>query len=285
MTATVPNAHDVPGVPSVRELLDGYDAMAALYPWIPSMIVWRGWEYAVYRRWTLRDPVLDIGCGDGRFFRRVFPQCQDVVGVDENVDVVDRARASGVYRHVHHLVADRLPADDERFHAAFANCSLEHMHNLPAVLQGIANSLHPGGTFLCSVVTEKFIEWSPIAWAFSAAGHGEIGRMVQQGHERYQHLVSPLTVSAWSAAFAQAGFVNLEHVPILPEMTARLFLTADQIWHMPRERGEWGDLAPAFLQTFPNFHAGYRAVLHGLLQMERDLTTGAGAVFVMRKPQ
>jgi SAM-dependent methyltransferase len=271
--------------PTVEQVLDGYDAMADLYPWIPSMILWRGWEYAIYRRCALPGPVLDVGCGDGRFFRHVFPECRDVVGVDENEWVVAAARASGVYREVHQLAADRLPVGDERFQSAFANCSLEHMDNLPAVLQGIADSLMPGGNFLCSVVTEKFVEWSPIAWVCGAAGDEALGRAVQQGHERYHHLVNPLTVEAWSASFAQAGFVELQHLPILPEMTARLFLVADQIWHLPREQGEWGDLAPAFLQRFPNFHAGFRTVLHGLLQMERDPAIGAGAVFIMRKPR
>ena len=170
--------------PTVEEILEGYDAMAALYPWIPSLIMWRGWEYAIYRRCQLPGPVLDIGCGDGRFFRHVFPGCDDVVGVDDSEGVVMHARALGVYRQVHQLAADRLPADDERFHSAFANCSLEHMSNLPAVLRGIADSLHPGGTLLCSVVTDKILEWSPIPWLIGAAGDEALGRSVPAGHDR-----------------------------------------------------------------------------------------------------
>ena len=99
------------------------------------------------QRFVLPEPVLDIGCGDGRFFRLLFPDCQDVVGVELDQGTARNALDSGVYRDVHVMAADALPATAERFGSAFANCSLEHMDNLHGVLSGIHASLQPGAPF------------------------------------------------------------------------------------------------------------------------------------------
>ena len=55
----------------VDEVLRGYDAISAIYPYVPSVSLWRAWEFAAYRRYSLKEPVLDVGCGDGGFFRLV----------------------------------------------------------------------------------------------------------------------------------------------------------------------------------------------------------------------
>jgi len=67
------------------EVLAGYDALADIYCHVPPLIMWRAWEVAGYRKYRLPEPVLDVGCGDGRFFRRVFPEIRDVVGVGIHV--------------------------------------------------------------------------------------------------------------------------------------------------------------------------------------------------------
>src|SRR3954470_3626147 len=116
-----------------EDVLAGYDAIAALYPHIPPMCVWRGWEYAGYRRYNLDGPVLDVGCGDGQVFRLLWPHVRDVVGVDMDPAAVDAARNSGVYRAAHQVPADRMDSliPPGAFASAFANCSLEHMDDVP----------------------------------------------------------------------------------------------------------------------------------------------------------
>jgi len=267
----------------VREIEEGYRAAAALYPWNPSMILWRGWEYAAYRRFELPEPVLDVGCGDGRFFRAVFPNCTDVVGVELDEAVAAAAKASGVYRAVHRIAADALPASTERFASAFANCSLEHMDHLAAVLRGIHDSLRPKAPLLCSVVTDRFTTWSPLPLVLEAAGAASIGREVQRGHEAYHHLVNALSRDGWRAAFQQAGFVVEDEMPIVPEMTARLFLFADQFVHLQSDDAEQGGRLSAYLQQFPSFHAGFERVLSGVLAMEANWQEGIGLVLWLRK--
>ena len=268
---------------SVEELEEGWRAVAGLYPWYPSMILWRGWEFAAYRRFVLPEPVLDIGCGDGRFFRLVFPDCQDVVGVELEQGTARNALDSGVYRDVHVMAADALPATAERFGSAFANCSLEHMDNLHDVLSGIHASLQPGAPFLCSVVTDHFTKWSPLPIVLEAAGAPALAREVQSGHEAYHHLANPLSREEWCSAFEHAGFIVEQHIPIVPELAARLFLFVDQFVHLPRGASEWSEPLAEYLRHFPAFPVEFHRVLSAIMAMEQNCEDGAGFVAWLRR--
>src|SRR5450631_41548 len=130
---------------STREVLKGYDAVCELYSNIPPLSMWRAWEYAAYRKYRLKGRVLDLGCGDGRYFHLLWPKVRDVVGIDMEPAVADLARKSGFYREVLEVAAHELPFVDASFDAVFANCSLEHMDNLDQVLAAANRCLKPGG--------------------------------------------------------------------------------------------------------------------------------------------
>jgi SAM-dependent methyltransferase len=247
------------------------------------MVIWRAWEYADYRSRVLAEPVLDVGCGDGRFFRCVWPSIANVTGVDINVGTANAARRSGVYRKVHAAPIHQAPLAPESFGSAFANCSLEHMDDLPAVLDAIAASLRPGGELLCSVVTDNLARWSSLPLLISAAGAADVARRIQADYDLYHHYVSVLTVDGWIEQIERAGFEVVEHVPILPLMTAHVFLLLDQAWHLPHRAGELGSVLQAFCKGTAGFPAGLVDALCGILKMEPDYGTGCGAIFLARR--
>lgn len=268
---------------SSDEVVAGYDAVSRLYPHIPPVSMWRAWEYAAYRRFTLPEPALDIGCGDGRFFQLVWPGVRDVVGVDVDGGVIEAARRSGVYRETHAAPAHRLPVRPETFASAFANCSLEHMDHLPEVLRGISCGLRPGAPFLLSVVTDRFLAWAALPRLVEALGEPVRARALRSEYEVYHHLVNPLPAEIWIERLEDAGFEVLEHVPLLPELTSRLFLFLDHLWHVPRPAGEVGDALFPFLSTLSDFRAAFGQVLMGVMRMEWDWSIGSGAVFQARR--
>lgn len=268
---------------SAAQVAEGYRVVAELYPDIPPMVIWRAWEYAAYRSRALAEPVLDVGCGDGRFFRCVWPSIANVTGVDINVGTADAAVRSGVYREVHAAPIQRAPIAPASFGSAFANCSLEHMDDLPAVLDAIATSLRPGGELLCSVVTDNLVRWSSLPLLLSAAGAAAVAQRIQADYDSYHHYVNVLTVDDWIEQIESAGFEVLEHVPILPLVTAHVFLLLDQAWHLPQRDGELGNALQEFCKGIAGFPGGLVEALCGILKMESDCGAGCGAVFLARR--
>jgi SAM-dependent methyltransferase len=268
---------------SAEEVLKGYDAVSRLYPYIPPMSMWRAWEYAAYQRYQLMEPVLDIGCGDGQYFRLIWPNLKEVVGVDINPSVADVARKSGVYSEVHVMPADRLALSSGGFASAFANCSLEHMDNLSEVLSGISRCLRPGGLFLLSVVTDKLIEWSTLPALVREMGNPTHSELLLSEYKAYHHLVNPLSSDAWAEYLERSGFELVEYIPIVPEVFSRLFLFADHLWHIPKGSKELGNELFPYLTKLPSFPRAFRQVLAGILEMEHTWSSGSGAVYYARR--
>jgi SAM-dependent methyltransferase len=268
----------------VESVLQGYDAVAGLYPFVPSLSHWRAWEYAAYRRFRLAGRVIDLGCGDGRYFRLLWPDAREAIGVDASARAVEASKASGAYAEVHHARAHELPLADASADAVFANCSLEHMDPLDAVLREVHRCLAPRGTLLCSVVTDKFLSWSPLPLLVREAGGEELERRTREQFVAFHQLANPLAVGEWRARFEAAGFSVEEHIPILPRFNSTLFLLADGSWHLRRPSGgELGDELYRVFSANPRFPAALRLVIEGALRMETDWRTCSGAVFAARK--
>lgn len=269
---------------TIPEVLDGYDAVARLYPHIPPLSHWRAWEYASYKHQHIEGRILDIGCGDGQYFKLIWPDADNVVGVDMDADVAARARQSGVYRAVHVTPAHEIPEPDNSFDHAFANCSLEHMDNLDGVLGEISRCLKPGGTLSCSVVTNRFVEWSLLPLMVAEAGYEQAANSLQADFMGYHHLANPLTVDAWTSSFNRAGLAVEQHIPILPRYNSAIWVLMDSLWHVKRKNGgEFGDIVHPMLSSNPKFTTAFRKIFEGLLEMEEAGHDCIGAVFSVRK--
>ena len=267
-----------------EEILVGYDALVDIYGFVPPLIMWRAWELAVYRHCALNGPVLDLGCGDGRFFRRAWGDGLDVVGLDSEAAVVDAARASGLYRDVHHASADAMPLADGSVATVFANCSIEHMDRLPAVLAEVARVLEPGGMLLMSVVTDKFVGWGPLRALATVCADADAGTRAQVAHERYHHLVNAFSRDGWAEHLTKAGLATDAWAPLMRGAAGWTFVLFDQLWHTPTASGEFGERMDAQFRTMPDFAQGARRIFEGLLLLADRQDDYAGLVLQARKP-
>jgi SAM-dependent methyltransferase len=158
------------------------------------------------------------------------------------------------------------------------------MDYLNEVLNEINRCLKPGGALLCSVVTNRFIEWSPIPFVASLVGHHEAATQMQNQFHAYHHLANPLSIDDWRTHFQNAGMEVEAYIPILPKYNTGVFLLMDSLWHMGKEDGgEMGDLIFPFLSANANFPQGFRKIFEGILNMDVDFQDTSGVVFLARK--
>ena len=94
---------------------------------------------------------------------------------------------------------------------------------------------------------------------------------------------NPLGRDEWCSAFECAGFIVEQHIPIVPELAASLFLFVDQFVHLPREAGEWFEPLTEYLRQFPAFPVEFPRVLSAIMDMERNYDDGAGFVAWLRR--
>src|SRR5580704_7788942 len=100
---------------------------------IPSLAAWRAAELKALRHCAFAPPVLEIGCGNGRFASLLFEQV--AWGIDLNPrEIALCSERNGFYGRLSSMDARSLKFADGVFATVFANCVMEHIPDLARVL-------------------------------------------------------------------------------------------------------------------------------------------------------
>lgn len=95
--------------------------------------------------------VLDVGCGDGSFWK-VYPGVErlTVDGIDLNVHEIELARATGVYRNLQ--VSDvSLNVPQGTYDYVIGNCSMEHIPDIHSALLNLREAMNEESRLLLFV--------------------------------------------------------------------------------------------------------------------------------------
>ncbi len=271
-----------PTLLDLQSITAGYEKVAELYPHIPPLSMWRAWEYAAYQRFQLTEPVLDLGCGDGHFFRMLWPDIVDVVGVDIDPSMLKKARESGIYKEVHNVPAHELPFEPESFGSVFANCSIEHMDHRQKVFENVRRCIKPGGRFLFSAVTDKLVEWSRFEPLVNLIDCPERTDALHRTWEAFHNLVSPLPPKEWAQSLQRAGFEVESFIPLIPQPLAGVFLIFDRLWNAGVGEERIGLILHQYLVQLPDFPQHFGSILERLIQMSPEPQIGAGIVLLAK---
>lgn len=136
---------------SIKKYIKTYPAKEGISNFIQiasvSGIIWRSYEIAAFSKLNLERPVLDLGCGDGRFAKLIFTEKLDY-GLDVSKQSVMRAKKSNAYLHYFVADAGKIPLPDQSIQTVFSNSVFEHIENLNSVLSEISRILKPGGELI-----------------------------------------------------------------------------------------------------------------------------------------
>lgn len=112
-----------------------------------SGIIWRSPEIASLSNIILKRPILDLGCGDGRFTKIMFKDKLDY-GLDLSEKDIELAKK--VNSHFQYLVGDahKIGLPNKSIQTVFSNSVVEHITNLEGVLKEISRVLKSNGNFI-----------------------------------------------------------------------------------------------------------------------------------------
>lgn len=223
----------------------------------------------------LPRPLLDLGCGDGHFAQVVLGSVD--VGLDLDLAMLREAARRGRYRQLDAASATRLPFPDASFRSVLANCVLEHIPDLDAVLGEVRRVLAPGGLFVLSVPNDVHNEnllgsrvLARTGFRRAAAAYREWFRRMQVHHHMY-------SADTWARKLAAHGFrVRSSHDYLSPRATVLLELGHFAGWHNVLARallGRW-----VALPWRPLYFATERLLLPRVLE---DGVPGSSCLFLV----
>ncbi|HMK12338.1 MAG TPA: class I SAM-dependent methyltransferase [Acidimicrobiales bacterium] len=109
------------------------------------------WEFGfMATRLKPSDTVLDLGCGDGAFLRRIRTTVSHAVGFDFNPDALDRLASEG-FETLSGDLATVARDNEGRFDVVTAFHVLEHLDDVRTFVTTAAPMLKSGGTFIASM--------------------------------------------------------------------------------------------------------------------------------------
>jgi ubiquinone/menaquinone biosynthesis C-methylase UbiE len=193
----------------------------------------------------LREPILDIGSGDGSFAQIVLPGAR-IYGIDPLLRDTHEAQSRQNYQGLSVASGAAIPFGDGAFAGSICNCVLEHVVPLRETLREIARVTMPGGSFIATVVTDRFS--TRLLGHQLLEGLGLPGSVYSDWLNRKANHHNLLSREAWAAAMDEVGFDVVEQVPYLGGRTMQIF-DFGHYWALPslatyRLTGRW-HLSPA----------------------------------------
>jgi ubiquinone/menaquinone biosynthesis C-methylase UbiE len=190
---------------------DWFEQCLDRYPDLPSVVLIRSAELKHFPRKFLRNPILDLCCGDG-----FFTSClglQGVYGCDRDEQAVEQARIfKETYAHVAKCDARDLKIfDDAEFNSVFSNCALEHVDGIDDALTSIARVLKKGGHLVMSVPDYTINTWFFPKVVFTTIGLSKYGSRLCEEYNRKQEHINIYPLDVWKHKLEGRGLSIEKH--------------------------------------------------------------------------
>jgi len=157
----------------------------------------------------LRQPTLDLGCGDGHFASMAF-NAPLFAGIDPDAGALRQADRMRAYRHTLRADATRLPFSDGSFATVLANSSLEHIPAMEEALAEASRVLQSGGRLLLTTPGDRFADLLLGSALLTHLGLGRAGRAYGDWFNRHSGHFHTDPPEVWLRRMEEIG-LSVEH--------------------------------------------------------------------------
>lgn len=184
-----------------------------LYWFAPPVALWRAVEARAVARQRFYAPMLDFGCGHGRFAVVVFGADRSIAAACDLLHFqLIIARDGGAYQTVSRADGHCLPYPAASFVTAFSNSVLEHIPHPEPVLAEIARVLQPGGQFIITVPSDRFHDYLAVSRQHRASGQLGLAAAYNAAIDQQLQHYHYHTPNEWARMFREAGLELMKEV-------------------------------------------------------------------------
>ncbi len=165
----------------------------------------RAVESRFYEDISLKEPVLDVGCGDGIFAEITFAE-KITVGFDPSLQSLCEPANRKAYDNILQAEGAFIPFADGSFSTVISNSVLEHIPDLDVVIPEIRRVLKPGGLFVFCVPNDNLLKNLSISNGLDAVGLHSLANAYRKFFNTISrhHHADPYTV--WQKRLERSGF-------------------------------------------------------------------------------
>ena len=160
--------------------------------------------------------ILDVGCGGGLLSEPLAQLGAQVVGIDASPGNVAAARlhaaAQGVAVDYRLGEPAQVLADEEHFDVVLALEVVEHVSDVPAFVETVAQRVAPGGLLFASTIDRT---WK--SFVFAIVGAEYILHVLPRGTHQWRRFVRPteLATAVGRAGLQQIDLRGMRYLPLL----------------------------------------------------------------------
>lgn len=130
------------------------------YWFSPSDVLQRGIEANIWNLCQFKNPVLDIGVGNGEMSLSIFKNHGQLdVGIDLDENGLESAKKTKKYKKIIHADAQNLPFKNASFNTVVSNSTFEHIENDLKAVSEVARVLKKKGLFFITIPSEFLQKW------------------------------------------------------------------------------------------------------------------------------
>jgi len=261
------------------------------YHWDPAIVILRSLEAKLISSWEFKEPILDLGCGDGIFSSILLPE-HKIIGLDFKLKNTLKAKKRKFYSDLMVCDARRLGFKKKTFNTILMNCFIEHIvgTDLMDVLSEANRILKDRGRIYITLNSKTFGDSDPVIVFLKRIGCSALCALWEKYKNKRLALYSLKDYPYWDKLFKDTNFDIIDYRRYLPSDSEKRFFMWTELQYIGISRLNIGSVIRVISKILSylgiDLHRKVIAKVFGKILMKdyaSDSKTGSCMFFVLEK--